>query len=440
MSDRLASKEILLRKITDRSAKLCIIGLGYVGLPLAIEFGKAGFSVVGIDLDGLKCARINAGESYIGDVPDEIVAQMVQSGQLRASADNDELSDADVAIICVPTPLGKSKDPDISYIVAAADQLSEHMHPGILVVLESTTYPGTTEEVLLPRIAANGDKVGRDFFLAFSPERVDPGNRKWNTHNTPKVVGGMTPDCLDVAMALYQTAVQTLVPVSSPAVAEMVKILENTFRAVNIGFVNEMAQICHRIDMDIWEVIAAAKTKPFGFMPFYPGPGLGGHCIPSDPFYLSWKARTHNFTARFIELAGEINSAMPGYVVARIMNALNEKKKSLAGARIVILGVTYKKNISDTRESPAIEIIHLLREKGAEVSFVDPHVTKFVTDNFKLKAKLLDQKLLKSSDAVVIVADHDAFDYKFIVKNSPLIIDTRNATKEIPHRHNVIKL
>ena len=426
MSDMSTSKEILLRKITDRSAKLCIIGLGYVGLPLAIEFGKAGFSVVGIDLNEQKCARINAGESYIGDVPDEIVAQMVQSGQLRASADNDELSDADVAIICVPTPLGKSKDPDISYIVAAADQLAEHMHPGILVVLESTTYPGTTEEVLLPRIAANGDRVGLDFFLAFSPERVDPGNRKWNTHNTPKVVGGMTPDCLDVAMALYETAVVTLVPVSSPAVAEMVKILENTFRAVNIGFVNEMAQICHRIDMDIWEVIAAAKTKPFGFMPFYPGPGLGGHCIPVDPLYLTWKMRGLNVQTRFIELADTINSGMPYWWVGRIQDALNERGKPLKGSKILVLGAAYKPDVADLRESPALVIIEALQKGGALVSYNDPYIPELTVGDEVLRSVELTEDVLREADCLFVHTGHSTYEWAELARCVDLAVDARN--------------
>ena len=416
----------LLQRIEDRTAHVGIIGLGYVGLPLAIEFGKAGFSVVGIDLNEQKCARINAGESYIGDVPDEIVAQMVQSGQLRASADNDELSDADVAIICVPTPLGKSKDPDISYIVAAADQLSEHMHPGILVVLESTTYPGTTEEVLLPRIAANGDKVGRDFFLAFSPERVDPGNRKWNTHNTPKVVGGMTPDCLDVAMALYQTAVQTLVPVSSPAVAEMVKILENTFRAVNIGFVNEMAQICHRIGMDIWEVIGAAKTKPFGFMPFYPGPGLGGHCIPVDPLYLTWKMRGLNVQTRFIELADTINSGMPYWWVGRIQDALNERGKPLKGSKILVLGAAYKPDVADLRESPALVIIEALQKGGALVSYNDPYIPELTVGDEVLRSVELTEEVLREVDRLFVHTGHSTYEWAELARCADLAVDARN--------------
>ena len=359
---------------------------------------------------------------------------------LKVTRDFSVLKELDTVSICVPTPLRKTKEPDISFVVNASEKISYFLHKGQIIILESTTYPGTTDELILPILKKKGFAVGRDFFLAFSPERIDPGNKVYNTQNIPKVIGGITPACTKLAKLLYEQIIETVIPVSSTKVAEMVKLLENTFRSVNIGLVNELALMCNRFNIDVWEVIDVARTKPFGFMPFYPGPGLGGHCIPSDPFYLSWKARTHNFTARFIELAGEVNSAMPGYVVTRIMNALNQKKKSLAGARIVILGVTYKKNISDTRESPAIEIIHLLREKGAEVSFVDPHVTKLVADRFKLRAKLLDQKLLKSSDAVVIVADHDAFDYKFIVKNSPLVIDTRNATKEIPPRHNVIKL
>ncbi len=430
----------LEQKIINRTAKIGVIGLGYVGLPLAVEFARAGFLVTGIDIDIERIKAVKDKRSYVLDVTDEDLKDVVKKDGLKVTRDFSVLREMDTVSICVPTPLRKTKEPDISFVVKASEKIRRFLRKGQIIILESTTYPGTTNELILPILKKKGFAVGRDFFLAFSPERIDPGNKVYNTQNIPKVIGGITPACTGLAKLLYEQIIETVIPVSSTKVAEMVKLLENTFRSVNIGLVNELALMCNRLNIDVWEVIDVARTKPFGFMPFYPGPGLGGHCIPSDPFYLSWKARTHNFTARFIELAGEINSAMPGYVVTKIMNALNEKKKSLAGARIVILGVTYKKNISDTRESPAIEIIHLLREKGAEVSFADPHVRKLVAGSFKLRAKLLDQKLLKSSDAVVIVADHDAFDYKFIVKNSPLVIDTRNATKEIPPRHNVIKL
>jgi UDP-N-acetyl-D-glucosamine dehydrogenase len=406
------STDALLAKIADRTARIAVIGLGYVGLPLAVEFARAGFCVTGIDVDEGKCAQVNDGHSYVGDVPDEAIAQVVGAGRLCARADYAALGTCDVAIICVPTPLNKTRDPDISYIVAAADQLARHMHAGMLVVLESTTYPGTTEEILLPRIRRNGYTVGRDLFLAFSPERVDPGNPVWNTRNTPKVVGGMTPACLEVAMALYATAVDTLVPVSSPAAAEMVKILENTFRAVNIGLANEMAQICHRIGLDIWEVIAAAKTKPFGFMPFYPGPGLGGHCIPIDPLYLTWKMRGMGVQTRFIELADTINGAMPRYWVGRIQDALNERSKALKGSRVLVLGVAYKADVGDLRETPALEIIAELRARGAEVAYHDPHVeTLRLPDGDVLESVALTDEALADADCVFLHTAHTAIDW-----------------------------
>ena len=430
----------LKEKILSRQAQIGIIGLGYVGLPLAVEFARQGFSVTGIDIDQARIQAIKKKRSYILDIKDEDLVEVVREDALKVTFDFKDLARLDTVSICVPTPLRKTKEPDISYIVAACEEITRFLHPGQLIILESTTYPGTTDELILPMLSSTGLKVGSDFFLAFSPERIDPGNKIYHTRNIPKVIGGITPACTRMAGVLYEQIMEKVIPVSSTKVAEMVKLLENTFRSVNIGLVNELALMSHRLGIDVWEVIDVASTKPFGFMPFYPGPGLGGHCIPCDPFYLSWKARSHNFTARFIELAGEINSQMPGYVVGKISDALNNKKKSLSGARVVILGVAYKKNISDTRESPAIEIIQLLRGKGARVSFADPYVPKLVTDGFTLRARPLSRRLLKASDAVVIVADHDAFDYKFIVAEAPLIIDTRNATKGIPHNRKVIKL
>jgi len=420
-------KATLLDKITQRTAHVCILGLGYVGLPLAVEFARGGLTVTGIDVLESKCAQINRGESYVGDVPSEALVELVRTGKLSATTDYAALDNADAVIICVPTPLGKSKDPDISYIVAAADALAAHIHPGMLVVLESTTYPGTTEEVLLPRIVKNGFTVGSDFFLAFSPERVDPGNKAWNTHNTPKVVGGMTPACLEVVTALYSVAVERLVPVSSPATAEMVKILENTFRAVNIGLVNELAQIGHLINIDIWEVIGAASTKPFGFMPFYPGPGLGGHCIPIDPLYLTWKMRGLGMQTRFIELADVVNSSMPHYVVSRIQDALNEEGKPLKGSTILVLGVAYKKDVPDRRESPALTIIEELAARGAEVLYNDPHVPELRTaDGGVMHSATLTAELLRWADCVLVHTAHSAYDWAWVGAQARLVVDTRN--------------
>lgn len=430
----------LQEKIASHTATIGVLGLGYVGLPLAMEFVRSGFSVTGIDIDRRRIESIKKMRSYILDVTDEDLSDAVTRHRLRVTSDFSVLRKLDTVSICVPTPLRKTKEPDISFVVSAAEHIAEFLHKGELVVLESTTYPGTTEEVILPLFENKGLKAGKDFFLAFSPERIDPGNKIYTTRNIPKVIGGVTHACTGAAKLLYEQIIEEVIPVSSTRVAEMVKLLENTFRSVNIGLVNELALMCGRLGIDVWEVIDVAGTKPFGFMPFYPGPGLGGHCIPCDPFYLSWKARTHNFTARFIELAGEINSSMPQYVVDKVAEALNQKKKSIAGSKILILGVTYKKNISDTRESPAIEIIHILKGKKAEVSYVDPYVPNFVTDVFNLTSKKLSRRLLMNSDAVVIVADHDIFDYKFIVANSPIVIDTRNAAKGIKHPHNVVKL
>jgi UDP-N-acetyl-D-glucosamine dehydrogenase len=417
----------LKQKIDSRTARVGVIGLGYVGLPLAVEFAKAGFDVTGFDVDLSKVNELNAGRSYILDVKTEEVAEAVKAGRLRATADMSKLADMDAVDICVPTPLRKTKDPDMSFVVSAAEQIAKYIHPGMLIVLESTTYPGTTAEVLQPMFEAKGLTVGKDFFLAFSPERVDPANEKYTTRNTPKVVGGTTPSCSEAAVALYSSAVDTVVPVSSTQVAEMVKLLENTFRAVNIGLVNEIALMANRMDIDVWEVIDAAKTKPFGFMPFYPGPGLGGHCIPIDPFYLSWKARQTGFECRFIELAGHVNSSMPGYVVDRISAALNTQKKAINGARIHLFGIAYKKDVSDMRESPALDILELLHRRGAELSYTDPYVPALKEGDLCLQSVAEDK--VDGVDCAVICTDHRAFNYAVMPKRFPLVVDTRNALK-----------
>jgi UDP-N-acetyl-D-glucosamine dehydrogenase len=418
----------LKEKLEKRQARIGVIGLGYVGLPLAVEFAKAGFDVTGFDVDESKVSEINAGRSYILDVKTEDVAANVNAGRLRGTTDMSKLADMDVVDICVPTPLRKTKDPDMSYVVSAAEQIAKYIHPGMLIVLESTTYPGTTAEVLQPMFEAKGLNVGQDFYLAFSPERVDPANEKYTTRNTPKVVGGTTPACSEVAVALYSTAVDTVVPVTSTQVAEMVKLLENTFRAVNIGLVNEIALMAHRMNIDVWEVIDAAKTKPFGFMPFYPGPGLGGHCIPIDPFYLSWKAKQSGFECRFIELAGHVNSSMPEYVVERISEALNTAKKAVNGARIHLFGVAYKKDVSDMRESPALDILTLLHRRGAELSYSDPYVP--VLKEGELCLQSVDEAGVDGGiDCAVICTDHRGFDYASLPSRFPLVVDTRNALK-----------
>jgi UDP-N-acetyl-D-glucosamine dehydrogenase len=418
----------LKEKIDRRQAKIGVIGLGYVGLPLAVEFAKAGFDVTGFDVDASKVAAINAGRSYILDVKTEDVADHVKAGRLRATADMSKLAGMDAIDICVPTPLRKTKDPDMSYVVSAAEEIAKYIQPGMLIVLESTTYPGTTAEVLQPMFEAKGLTVGKDFFLAFSPERVDPANEKYNTRNTPKVVGGTTPACSEVAAALYSSAVDNVVPVSSTQVAEMVKLLENTFRAVNIGLVNEIALMSHRMNIDVWEVIDAAKTKPFGFMPFYPGPGLGGHCIPIDPFYLSWKARQTGFECRFIELAGHVNGSMPDYVVDRIGEALNSQKKAINGARIHLFGVAYKKDVSDMRESPALDILEHLHRRGAQLSYTDPYVPELSHGSLCLKSDE-EANVGPGSDCAVICTDHRAFNYAEMPKRFPIVVDTRNALK-----------
>jgi len=416
----------LADKIQSKTARVGVIGLGYVGLPLAVEYAHAGFDVTGIDLMDSKCAQINAGESYIGDVASAAVAPFVQAGKLKATTDFAAILQLDTINIAVPTPLRKTKDPDMSYIVAACQEIRKYIHPGLLVILESTTYPGTTAELVLPMLEESGLKVGVDFFLCFSPERVDPGNPKYQTKNIPKVVGGTTPVCTDLGRLFYSQALETVVPVSSTQVAEMVKLLENTFRMINIGLVNEIAIMCDGMGIDVWEVIEAAATKPFGFMPFYPGPGLGGHCIPIDPFYLSWKTKQAGIEARFIELAGHINGQMPHFVVTKVQNALNSVGKPVKGSKIHIMGVAYKKDIDDVRESPALDIMLLLKRLGAEISYADPHVPLLRLDGEALQPSL---EMTKQADCVVIVTNHGAFDYVRLVDEASLIVDTRNALK-----------
>jgi UDP-N-acetyl-D-glucosamine dehydrogenase len=421
-------KETLLDRLGNREACIGIVGLGYVGLPLAVEFAEAGFAVIGLDVSPPKVEQLNSGESYIPDIPTERLKKIVDDGLFHATTSYADMASADAVSICVPTPLRKTKDPDMSFIIDSVNNLAEVVHPGMLIVLESTTYPGTTEEIVVSKLAEKGFKVGEDVFVAFSPERIDPGNPTYGVRNTPKVVGGVTPACTEVVAALYGTAVDKIVPVSSPTVAEMVKLLENTFRAVNIGLVNEMALMCDKLGVDVWEVIRAASSKPFGFMPFYPGPGLGGHCIPVDPHYLSWKLKTLNYNARFIELASEINTAMPLYVMGKITDALNDDGKAVRGSRVVVLGVAFKKNIDDVRESPALDVIGLLREKGADVVYHDPYVPRIrLHDDLMMDNTPYSDALLEEADAVVIVTDHSVFDWGHIAAHSKLIVDTRNA-------------
>lgn len=420
--------------------KAGIIGLGYVGLPLAVEIAKAGFFVYGIDTSEEKVALINKGKSYIGDVKSEEVAALVKEGKIFASTDFDLLKEADAISVCVPTPLRKTRDPDMSFILAAVEQISKRIRKGQLIILESTTYPGTTDEVLLTEFSKSGLKVGKDFFLAFSPERVDPGNKFYQTKNTPKVVGGTTPACTKLAASYYGCIFDKVVPVSSTQCAEMVKLLENTFRSVNIGLVNEMALMCDKLKLSVWEVIDAAATKPFGFLPFYPGPGLGGHCIPIDPLYLSWKLRALKYNAKFIELASEINTSMPNYVVQKVSDALNNIEKSVKGSKILVLGAAYKKNISDVRESPALDVILLLKEKGADISYNDPYIPEIDEGEFKLKSVAVNEANLKAADCVVIITDHSCYNLKMICKNASMIVDTRNATKNIKSSAKIITL
>lgn len=492
----------LLEKIKSRQANVAIIGLGYVGLPLAIAFAEAGFRITGIDIDPKRVASLNAGRSYVSDVPSERIAhflayaekeagERVRSiggaehggghangigngksngngaftgdavggtlvvpavgddtphGSFRATTDYDVLYDMDAVIICVPTPLSRTKDPDMSYIITATDEIARHLHHEMLIVLESTTYPGTTEEIVLPRLQrVKVDRasleVGSDFFLAFSPERIDPGRTDWTVHTTPKVIGGLTPQCLVMAQTLYECAIQTIVPVSKTTTAEMVKLLENTFRAVNIALINEVAIMCDRLGVDVWEVVEAAKTKPFGYMPFYPGPGLGGHCIPIDPRYLAWKMKTLNYNARFIQLAEEVNFGMPEYVVHKITDALNDARTSLKGSQILILGVTYKADVGDLRESPALDIMHILHERGACVAYHDPYVPRVLMDGWSIATVELTSEVLQAADCIVITSAHSAYDWQWVVDNGRLVVDTRNVTAHLtPGAGRIVKL
>ncbi|HEX8893425.1 MAG TPA: nucleotide sugar dehydrogenase [Terriglobales bacterium] len=420
--------QALKDKIESKTARVGIVGLGYVGLPLAVEFAKAGFHVTGIDLQQSRVDRLMKGESYVQDVASGDIAKLVEDRRLDATTDFAVVRELDTINICVPTPLRKTKDPDMSYIVSAADEIAKYFHSGLLVILESTTYPGTTDELLLPTFEKHGVKVGEEFFLCFSPERVDPGNPIYQTSNTPKVVGGITPACTEMGKLFFSQALEKVVPVSNTRVAEMVKLLENTFRMINIGLVNEMALMCDGMDINVWEVIDAAATKPFGFMPFYPGPGLGGHCIPIDPFYLSWKSKQSGIEARFIDLAGNINGNMPHFVVGKIQNALNNHGKAVKGASIHIFGIAYKRNIDDMRESPALDVILLLKKLGAEVSYSDPYVPEVKLDSIDLRSQDTLSSA-KKADCCVIITDHSNFDYKGLVDSASLIVDTRNALR-----------
>ncbi len=419
----------LKNKILEHTAKAGVVGLGYVGLPLAVEMASNGYPVTGIDLVREKVELVNTGSSYILDVASETLWSMVSANRLRATQSLAAVEGLDTLNICVPTPLRKNKDPDLSYVIAAVEAIRNHIRPGQLIILESTTYPGTTREVVLPIIEESGLKVGQDFFLAYSPERVDPGNKTYATRNIPKVVGGITSYCTELASSFYQQFVDKVVPVSSTDCAEMVKLLENTFRSINIALANEMALTCHSFGINVWEVIEAAKSKPFGFMPFYPGPGLGGHCIPVDPYYLSWRAKMNGCEPRLIELAGHINSQMPAFTVTTIGDALNEKRKPLKGSNVLGLGVTYKRDTNDLRESPALQVLEALDQKGAVVSFSDPYVQSITIKGKTLSGIDVNPEMLQSMDCVAILTDHSAFDYSMVAKHSPLILDTRNALK-----------
>ncbi|MBV8811627.1 MAG: nucleotide sugar dehydrogenase [Acidobacteriaceae bacterium] len=428
VAEQTATAAKLQERITNRTARVGVLGLGYVGLPLAVEFAKAGFEVTGIDVQQSKVEQVNSGHSYIKDIKNSTFRPLVEGGKLRATSDFSVIGGLDTIDICVPTPLRKTKDPDMSFVISASDAIATHIHPGLLVMLESTTYPGTTDELVLPKLQASGLKVGEDFFLCFSPERVDPGNAKYQTANIPKVVGGITPVCTQMGALFYKQALEKVVPVSSTRVAEMVKLLENTFRMINIGLVNELAMMCDRMNIDVWEVIDAAATKPFGFMPFYPGPGLGGHCIPIDPFYLSWKSKEAGIEARFIELAGYTNGRMPEFVVEKIQHALNDVSKPVRGSHIHIVGAAYKRDIDDVRESPALDIILLLQRLGAKVTFSDPYVPRIDSNGSRLEAQPLFPAG-EQADCSVIVTDHTNVDYASIVERCKLILDTRNALK-----------
>lgn len=421
----------LLDSLEAKTAKVGVVGLGYVGLPLAVEIATAGFEVLGFDVSDAVCMAVNKGRSHIADIASEHLAPIVKSGKLTATSDMGRLAECDAISICVPTPLGKTRDPDVSYVVAASEAIAAALRPGQLIILESTTYPGTTRELMLPMLEATGMRVGVDFFVCFSPERVDPGNEVWQVANTPKVLGGLTPTCLEAGYELYSRVMQRIVTVSSPESAELAKLLENTFRAVNIALVNEMAQVCDRLNVDVFEVIEAAATKPFGFMKFTPGPGIGGHCIPLDPHYLVWKMKTLNYKTRMIELAGEVNSEMPHYVVDKVQDALNAHRKPINGSEVLILGVAYKRDIDDLRESPALDVMRLLREKGATVRYYDPYVPEIRENTHEALSVDFSPATLASADCVVIITDHQVVDYEAVVKHARLVVDTRNATRGI---------
>ena len=433
--------ERLMQKIADRSAHVAVIGLGYVGLPLVVEFAKAGYRAVGIDVDNSRVERLKRGESYVKDVPSEDVKSLIETGRLSATTEFHFLAEADACCICVPTPLNKTKDPDVSFIVDATRAVKAGLRRGQLIVLESTTYPGTTRELILPMLQESGLRVGTDFCLAFSPERIDPGNPTYQLKNTPRVVGGITPTCQQAAVALYGSIVEKVVSVSSAEAAEMTKLLENTFRIVNIGLVNEIALMCDRLGINVWEVVEAASSKPYGYIPFYPGPGLGGHCIPVDPHYLSWKLRALNYRARFIELASEINADMPRYVVGKVTDGLNHAQKSVNGSVVLILGVAYKRDIDDVRESPALDIIKLLLDKGAHVEWHDPYVQELKRMEGLTRVPRVDAEAVAKADCVVITTDHSAYDWDAIVKEAQLVVDTRNATRQVTaDRHKIVHL
>ena len=434
------SSRELKRKITDKTAKVSVIGLGYVGLPLAIEIAKAGFSVVGIDVNKEKVDKIKSKNSYIPDVTKEDLARAVSEKKLVATSEYKVLKEVDIVSICVPTPLRKTREPDISYIIAATSEVSKYLHQGQLMILESTTFPGTTKDIILPELEKRKLKVGRDFFLSFSPERVDPGNKNYTIKNTPKVVGGITSECTEITKIFYQQIVEKVMLVASTQEAEMTKLLENIFRSVNIALVNELTLMCDRLGIDIWNVIEATSTKPFGFMPFYPGPGLGGHCIPIDPIYLSWKAKTYGFYSKFIEFAEEINKNMPNYVVKKITDALNTHKKCINGSKILILGVAYKENVGDIRESPALEIMEILSQQGANIVYNDPYVPQIKIADKEMKSFPLNENSLSQVDCIVITTAHSSYDYKWILENARLVVDTRNATKYLPNKDKIIKI
>lgn len=419
----------LFQKIGDRKAKVGVMGLGYVGLPLAFEFAKAGFETIGIEINEGRVRSVNEGINYVQDIDNLELKELVQKGRLKATSDFSILKELDSVSICVPTPLNKNKEPDMSYIVNSIEEVSKYLHPGQLVILESTTYPGTTEEIVLPLLEKEGLHVGVDFFLAFSPERIDPGNKQYQLRNTPKVIGGITPSCAEAAQSLYQIIIDRVVPVSSPRAAELVKLLENTFRAINIGLANEVALMCDVLKIDVWEVIEAAKTKPFGFMPFYPGPGLGGHCIPIDSHYLSWKLKSHDFYSQFIELAAQVNNNMPHHIVQKIARILNDQKKSVNGSSLLILGVSYKRDIGDLRESPSLTIMTELQKMGASLSYHDPFVPSLTINETRYESSPLNSETLQKADCAIVTTDHSSFDYGMILENSRVIFDSRNAIK-----------